>query len=85
MSRIEVPAEFGYPFTVEHHGNRIQVSRPHDSGYMHRLVFRQSEAIAVADALVDLAEAQTLAPYTRPPEHGSTHRHRDRSRRRAAA
>ncbi|XCI63428.1 hypothetical protein MPNTM1_04603 [Mycolicibacterium parafortuitum] len=56
MSTATVPAEFGQPYLLKREGNRLRVSRQADNGFTHVLVFRHAEAVAVADAMIDLLE-----------------------------
>lgn len=57
VSAINVPAETGEPYTVEHHGTKIRVRRKSEfNAFVHNLVFRRSEAIEVANAIIDLIE-----------------------------
>lgn len=57
MSEITVPAETGEPYTVEHYRSKIRVRRKSEfNGFVHNMVFRRSEAIEVANALIDLIE-----------------------------
>ncbi|MEZ0359885.1 hypothetical protein [Mycobacterium sp. SA01] len=61
MSTVVVPAETGEPYTVEHHGTKIRVKRKseYNNGFTHVLVFRRSEAVEVANAMIDLIEQDT--------------------------
>lgn len=56
MSAVTVPAEFGEPYMVKREGNRLVVSRRHESGYLHTLIFRSDEFLSVCNAGIDLLE-----------------------------
>lgn len=58
MTAITVTAETGEPFVVEHHGNKIRVSRKSEfNEFVHVMLFRRSEVVPVVNAMVDLVEA----------------------------
>lgn len=58
MTAIEVPASVGHPYQVDRgdHG-LIRLKRLSKAGYPITIVFARSDALNVADALVDLAES----------------------------
>ena len=41
---------------VKREGNRLVVSRRHESGYLHTLIFRSDEFLSVCNAGIDLLE-----------------------------
>lgn len=57
MTAIEVPASVGHPYELERgdHG-LIRLARLSKAGRPVTIVFARSDALHVADALVDLAE-----------------------------